>query len=69
MKVEKVIWNENICTHSGNCVRSLPEVFMLKGDQFVINEQGADISRIRTVVENCPSGALNLVPVEGTTDH
>ncbi len=63
--MEKVIWNENICTHSGNCVRSLPEVFSLNDNQFVINEQGASIDLIRTVVENCPSGALSLVPVKG----
>ena len=67
--MEKVIWNESICTHSGNCVRSLPDVFFIKNDQFVINEQGAGIDQIRSVVENCPSGALNLVPVNGDSGN
>ena len=25
----KVTWDENICTHSGECVKNLPEVFKI----------------------------------------
>jgi len=57
----KVIWDEKVCIHSGNCVRSLPNVFMVKDGSFVINVSGAPESEVRAVVAACPSGALKVL--------
>jgi uncharacterized Fe-S cluster protein YjdI len=48
----QVKWDETICIHSANCVKILPTV--------VIVESGASEDAIRTVVAECPSGALKL---------
>ena len=57
----KVSWNEKVCSHSGNCVRDLPKVFMVKDGNFVIDTSAASEKEIRAAVENCPSGALKMV--------
>jgi uncharacterized Fe-S cluster protein YjdI len=57
----KVTWNEKTCIHSGNCVRGLPSVFMVKDGAFVIDTHGASEKEIRAAVEACPSGALKIV--------
>ena len=54
----KVTWDENVCTHSGNCVKTLPEVFKIEDGKFVIDESGAGEEAIRETVAACPSGAL-----------
>ena len=33
----KVNWDEEVCTHSANCVKSLPQVFKVEGGKFVID--------------------------------
>ena len=55
----KVSWDENVCTHSGNCVKSLPSVFKIEDGKFVIDESGADEAAVRETVAACPSGALS----------
>jgi uncharacterized Fe-S cluster protein YjdI len=57
----KVSWNEKVCSHSGNCVRALPKVFMIKDGHFVIDTSAASEKEIRAAVEACPSGALKVV--------
>jgi uncharacterized Fe-S cluster protein YjdI len=57
----KVSWNDKVCSHSGNCVRSLPKVFMVKDGTFVIDTTGASEQEIRAAVAACPSGALKVV--------
>lgn len=57
----KVSWNEKVCSHSGNCVRGLPKVFMIKDGHFVIDTSAASEKEIRATVEACPSGALKVV--------
>jgi uncharacterized Fe-S cluster protein YjdI len=54
----EVKWDENVCTHSGNCVKGLPAVFKIENGQFVIDESGANEDEIRSTVATCPSGAL-----------
>jgi uncharacterized Fe-S cluster protein YjdI len=56
----KVTWNENICTHSGNCVKNLPSVFTKQDGKFVIIQDGASAEEITKVVKECPSGALKI---------
>ena len=54
----KVHWNEKACCHSGNCVKSLPEVFAVENDQFVSRPENAPEERVREVVMACPGKAL-----------
>jgi uncharacterized Fe-S cluster protein YjdI len=56
----KVIWNENTCTHAGECVKGLPQVFKIEDEKFVIDESGASEEAIRRQVALCPSGALTV---------
>ncbi len=56
----KVTWDEKTCIHSGNCVKSLPQVFKVENGQFVIDESAAREEEVRKVVEACPSGALKM---------
>lgn len=55
----KVNWDEETCTHSGNCVKSLPSVFKIIDGKFVIDESGAGEQEVRDTVDKCPSGALS----------
>jgi uncharacterized Fe-S cluster protein YjdI len=54
-------WDEKVCIHSANCVKKLPKVFKVENGQFLIDETGASEDAIRTVVAECPSGALKVV--------
>ena len=56
----KVSWDEDVCTHSANCVKSLPQVFKVENGQFVIDTSAASEDDIRAVVVKCPSGALSV---------
>lgn len=52
-----VHWNSAKCTHSGNCVRGLPQVFDLKKHPW-INVDAVDWETLAAQVDKCPSGAL-----------
>lgn len=54
----KIEWDESKCCHNGNCVRSLPEVFSVEDDRFMIRPEKAPAEEIRKVVAACPSHAL-----------
>ena len=56
----KITWDDKICTHSGNCVKSLPSVFQVKDGKFVIIPDGAPEDQVRKTVHACPSGALRI---------
>ena len=56
----KVNWDENICVHSGKCVKNLPSVFTKQDGKFVIIQDGAPEEQIRKTVKECPSGALKI---------
>lgn len=55
-----VSWDENVCIHSGKCVKNLPSVFTLQDGKFVIIQDGAPEEQIRETVKACPSGALKI---------
>ena len=46
----QVSWDKDVCIHSGNCVKSLPEVFKVEGGKFVIDPSAADDSQVRAAV-------------------
>ena len=56
----KVVWNEQACCHSGNCVKTLPEVFRVENGAFVIRTENAGEDKVREVVDACPGKALRL---------
>ncbi len=56
----KVTWDENICIHSGKCVKNLRSVFTKQDGKFVIIQDGAPEEQIRKTVKECPSGALKI---------
>ncbi len=54
-----VVWDKEKCTHSGNCVRGLPNVFQPKERPW-IKVDGATRDEIIDQVARCPSGALSI---------
>ena len=56
----KVTYDKEVCTHSANCVKTLPSVFQVKNGKFVIIQDGASEEQIRKTVAACPSGALKI---------
>lgn len=55
-----VVWNPELCKHSGRCVTQLPQVFNLKAHPW-INVSGADAQTITEQVAKCPTGALSIL--------
>lgn len=55
-----IIWKPDLCIHSKNCFRGLPEVFD-PGKRPWVNASGADTKQIVDQVKHCPSGALSYV--------
>ena len=56
----KVTYDKDICTHSANCVKTLPVVFQVQEGKFVIIQDGAPEDQIRKTVAACPSKALRI---------
>lgn len=56
----EVTWDSKVCSHSGNCVKTLPQVFRVENGKFVIEPAKADDARVRATVNACPSGALRI---------
>jgi uncharacterized Fe-S cluster protein YjdI len=56
----QVTWDKDVCIHSANCVKTLPQVFRVEHGKFVIDPSAADDSLVRAAVAACPSKALKL---------
>ena len=56
----QVTWDKNVCIHSGNCVKTLPQVFKVENGKFVIDPSAAGDDKVRSTVAACPSGALRI---------
>src|SRR5437764_10227265 len=52
-----VEWEPRLCSHSKNCVRSLPQVFDEKRRPWV-KVDAASADEVEAAVARCPSGAL-----------
>jgi uncharacterized Fe-S cluster protein YjdI len=54
-----ISYDEKVCTHAGECVRGLPQVFDPKRTPWI---QPGDISygAAEQVIRRCPSGALKI---------
>ena len=54
-----VYWQPHLCTHSGNCIRQLPQVFDIQKKPW-INVKNERSEKIAATVKACPSGALSF---------
>ncbi len=55
-----VLWKPKTCTHSGKCVRGLPDVFDVNRKPW-IDVNGATEQAIMDQIDRCPSGALSYI--------
>ncbi len=53
-----IVWQSGKCIHSGNCVRTNPNIFKPK-EQPWINLENDTTENIIEAVKKCPSGALS----------
>ena len=56
----QVTWDKDVCIHSANCVKTLPQVFKVEQGKFVIDPSAADDKQVRAAVAACPSHALKV---------
>ena len=56
-----VIWQPDLCRHTGICFRGSPEVFDPRRRPWIQLEP-ADTATIIAQVDRCPSGALSWKP-------
>jgi uncharacterized Fe-S cluster protein YjdI len=65
-----VIWQPDLCIHSRECFKGLPEVFNPANRPWV-NMDAEPVDRIMSQVDKCPSGALSyeMNPEETETDN
>lgn len=54
-----IVWDNSKCTHSGVCVRGLPNVFQPKERPWIKIDAESE-EKIKEQVLKCPSGALSL---------
>ncbi len=52
-----IVWKQEKCIHSANCVRGLPGVFN-PHERPWIKVKNADTPHLKETIEKCPSGAL-----------
>ena len=55
----KVVWNQELCQHAGECVKGSPKVFN-PNERPWIKTGGASKDEIIATVAKCPSGALSI---------
>ncbi len=54
-----VLWQSDLCSHCGNCVDGLPQVFNIERRPWV-DIQAASSQEIVNQVSECPTGALTI---------
>ncbi len=55
-----IVWKPDLCIHSANCIRGLPDVFNNRARPWITPE-GASTEQIIEQVKRCPSGALSYL--------
>ena len=55
-----IIWKPNTCSHAGECVKRLPNVYKPK-DKPWIQPENANTDELIEQINACPSGALSFV--------
>lgn len=64
----EVSFDLDLCIHVGECLRGSPAVFKLDRRPWAMPDAG-DADTIATVVETCPSGALQYRRLDGGTQE
>lgn len=54
-----IVWRPNLCTHSGFCVRLLPNVYKPKERPWITIEN-ATTEELKRQINKCPSKALTF---------
>ncbi len=54
-----VIWQPELCQHSGICVKTLPNVYK-PGEKPWITAENATTDELKNQIAKCPSGALSF---------
>jgi len=54
-----VIWKPDLCYHSKNCVKNLPEVFNPNRKPWIDTENASE-EALKNAIGKCPSGALSF---------
>ncbi len=63
-----VLWEPQLCIHTGNCTHGLPEVFQPQTRPWV-HLDAAEVDQIVAVIRTCPTGALHFeVPAGDVPD-
>jgi uncharacterized Fe-S cluster protein YjdI len=63
-----IVWKSELCIHSGNCARGLPDVFKPREKPW-IHATCASTEKIIEQVKKCPSGALSFFMNEPTEEN
>lgn len=58
-----ILYDDEVCTHAANCVRTLPAVFDADRKPW-IDPDGASAADAVATIKACPSGALQHVVKE-----
>lgn len=58
-----IIWQPQICIHSGICARGLIEVFDPRRKPWIVMS-ASDTETIKAQILKCPSGALSYIEEE-----
>lgn len=53
-----IVWRPGMCSHSGMCVRTLPQVYNTKAKPWITIEN-ATTDELKAQLAKCPSGALS----------
>ncbi len=53
-----IVWKPGMCSHSGMCVRTLPQVYNPKAKPWITIEN-ATTEELKAQLAKCPSGALS----------
>lgn len=62
-----VSFDSTRCLHFAECLRGLPAVYDIKARPW-ISPDNADANSVAEVVERCPSGALQYIRRDGSTE-
>jgi len=60
-----IVWKPKYCTHSGVCVKALPQVYDPKARPWIRADE-AKTSDLKQQIDQCPSGALSYYLKKGT---
>ncbi len=55
-----ITWDKDVCSHSGNCVKTEPKLFKMENGKFVFDPGAVSDEAARKAVAACPSHALRI---------